>query len=102
MLNFINKSSTLVLIVPFALLMAEVLVKYPSNHGGGTVLHVALGGLATVINVVYMVCARRLTFIRIGILALFALLLYACDRYNVLITYEDWVERGMPEWGTPK
>ena len=74
-------------------------LKYPSNHDGGLVVYVALGVFALIANLLYVITSKRLALLRTVALAVFALLLYACDRFNVHITYEKWIKRGMPEWG---
>lgn len=62
-------------------------------------MFVAIGILALFLNLLYMALAKRLVMLRLCAFALLAVLLYACDRFNVHITYEKWIERGMPEWG---
>ena len=96
---FSGKCSALALAVPFAAAGIEIWVKYPCNHGGGLALPVALGVLALVLNLLWMVRVRRVSWFRIGALVSLALLLLACDRFNVSLSYEEWIRRGMPEWG---
>ena len=85
--------------LPSLFLGVDVWLKYPSNHGSGLVVYVALGVFALIVNLLYIIISKRLALLRIVALAAFPLLLYACDRFNVHITYEKWIERGMPEWG---
>ena len=55
--------------------------------------------LALVLNLLWMAWAKRLSRVRIGALVLLAVLLLACNRFNVCLSYEEWIRRGMPEWG---
>ena len=87
--------------VPFLILGMDVWLKYPSNHGGGLCLYIVLGVWALIVNVFSMIQIKRFSPYRTGALALLALLLYLCDRFNVLVKYEEWIRRGMPEWGCP-
>ena len=99
MMPLLRLCSAILLLMPFMLLGIEVWAKYPSNHGGGQVLFVVIGMLALLLNILYMALVKRLVAFRVCAFALLAVLLYACDRFNVHITYEKWIKRGMPEWG---
>ena len=89
----------LFVLLPFVVLAAEVWLKYPSNHGGGAFEYANVGFVALFVNMAYMFFSRRLAICRILALASFFVLLYACDRFNVLVQYEEWIARGMPDWG---
>ena len=95
-----RRLSLISIFIPYVLLVIEVWVKYPHNHGGGPRLYIVLGVIALVLNVCYMLLSRRLAPIRMIAIGLLAILLYACDRFNILVEYERWGERGLPDWGT--
>ena len=77
----------------------EIWVKYPDNHGAGIDFYKIPWVVTAILNVCYMVQIKRLAPYRIAALALFALLLLLCDRFNVVVDYEEWTARGMPDWG---
>ena len=85
--------------VLFFLLGMEIWVKYPDNHGAGIDVYKIPWVVTAILNVCYMVQIKRLAPYRIAALALFALLLLLCDRFNVVVDYEEWTARGMPDWG---
>lgn len=95
-----KRISFIAICVPYILLGIEVWVKYPDNHGGGPELYIVLGAIALVLNVYYMVLTRRFAPIRMLAIGLLAILLYACDRFNILVEYDRWGKRGLPDWGT--
>ena len=99
MLTLLGKCCSILLAVPFIVLGVEIWVKYPYNHGGGLGVYIALGAFAFLANLFYMAFVKRFAVFRIVSVAVFALLLYACDRFNIYVSYGKWIERGMPEWG---
>lgn len=99
MMRFFKNVSMFFVFLPFMVLAAEVWLKYPSNHGGSAFDYAETGFVALLVNVVYMFCSRRLAVCRILAIAFFFVLLYVCDRFNVLVQYEEWIARGMPDWG---
>ena len=98
-MRFFKNASMFFVLLPFVVLSAEVWLKYPSNHGGSAFEYAETGFVALFVNVVYMIFSRRLAICRILVLASFFALLYVCDRFNVLVQYEEWIARGMPDWG---
>ena len=95
-----KRISLISICVPYILLSIEVWVKYPDNHGGGPMFYIVLGAIALVINICYMILTKRFAPIRMVMIGLFAILLYACDRFNILVEYDRWGSRGLPDWGT--
>jgi hypothetical protein len=91
--------SAIALAAPFALLCVEVLVKFPWNHGGGVGPYVVLGAVALGANVLWMAVERRVGWFRVGALVVLGLALWLCDRLNVVVDYDEWIARGMPDWG---
>lgn len=91
--------SRIVTILLFLLLGAEIWLKYPDNHGAGIDAYKVPWVVTVIVNVCYMIWIRRIALYRIAALALFVLLLFLCDRFNVVVDYEEWTARGMPDWG---
>ena len=95
----LKRISLFFVFVPFLLLVAEVWLKYPSNHGGSAYEYANIAFFSIFVNVVYMIFSRRLAICRVLAFACFFALLYACDRFNVLVHYDEWIARGMSDWG---
>ena len=91
--------SCVAIYVLYFLLGMEICVKYPHNHGAGIDFYKIPWVVTAILNVCYMVWIKRLAPYRIVALAFFVLLLFLCDRYNVVVDYEEWTARGMPRWG---
>ncbi len=91
--------SCVAICVLFFLLIMEIWVKYPDNHGAGIDAYKVPWVVTVIVNVCYMIWIRRIALYRIAALALFVLLLFLCDRFNVVVDYEEWTARGMPDWG---
>jgi len=81
-------------------LIGEIYAKYPSNHGGGTRFYWWLLFVACVLNACQMIKEKKIFWPMWGTLVLYGLFLIACNIFNVLVSYETWIDRGMPAWGT--
>ena len=55
--------------------------------------------LMVVVNAGTMVWRRRIAWWRVLLLVVFGVLLMVCDRCNILVDYDTWTSRGMPDWG---
>lgn len=86
--------------VLYLALLGELGVKYPSNHGGGVGQYGWCLLFVGVLNSIEMIRNRKISWLRVGLIFGFGLVLIACDSFNVLIGYETWIERGMPAWGS--
>ena len=83
-------------------LLVCIVIRCPNNHAG-SVYHFLPSFLSTLVyQVSRLVGASR--FSRIGLIAslLGCLLVVTCDVFNIWISYDVWVERGMPGWGCLK
>lgn len=56
--------------------------------------------LSGVFNFVVIIWEKRISWLRLGLIFGFGLVLIACNLFNMLIGYETWIARGMPTWGT--
>ena len=85
--------------VVFLLMAGELFFRYPCNHGGGFWGYIYIITIFILLN---MVTLFRFTVSRIGLLIslLCLLLLFLSDYLNMYLSYDTWVERGMPDWGT--
>jgi hypothetical protein len=77
-----------------------ILIRYPGNHGSNAYEFMLSYLVIFLLLIIYLVM-KRVLFYRI--LLLFCLLgmgvcFYAED-FNVMLTYEQWIEKDMPDWG---
>ena len=85
--------------VVLLLMIGELLLRYPCNHGGG------FWGYSYII-VTFMLLNFISHFIykgsRVGLyISLCCLmLLFLSDFFNLYVSYDTWTKRGMPDWGT--
>ena len=86
--------------VLYLALFGELCVKYPSNHGGGVCPYGWCLLFVGVLNSIDMIMNRKISWLRVGLVLGFGLVLIACDSFNVLVGYETWIERDMPAWGS--
>ena len=89
-------------ILAVVFLLVCIVIRCPNNHAG-SVYHFLPSFLSTLVyQVSRLVGASR--FSRIGLIAslLGCLLVVTCDVFNIWISYDVWVERGMPGWGCLK
>jgi ABC-type transport system involved in multi-copper enzyme maturation permease subunit len=80
-------------------LAIEVAVRYPDNHASG------VWGYAVYFSCILLLAlylsifkSREWVFLLAASVALL-LVVYACDRWNIMVSYETWIERGMPSFG---
>ena len=75
-------------------------IRYPDNHGAGPSFFVFL--FVGILLGALLICTTSKSKIIIVIICcsfsgLF--ITYLVDRYNIMVDYDVWIERGMPEWG---
>jgi len=80
----------------------EVSVKYPSNHGFGMAdcFWWCAGCLISIALLILLTHRPPLPQIVVSLLVFLGL--WAADRFNVMTTYQQWIERGQPKWGRVK
>lgn len=84
------------LIAPFTLIV-YVAAKYPCNHGDGPWLWVWLAASVAVVALVDWL-VNRMSLVGGAISVIICLsLVFACDRLNMLVHYDVWLSRGMPD-----
>ena len=96
-------TSVLVVIGLFWLVVAYRALAGASNHIGINVTlmrYVAVAGMA-LFGVVWLLARRGRDLIACVLCALSLAGSYALDHYNVLVPYEVWLKRGMPERMSP-
>jgi len=80
------------------MMCAEIVLRYPCNHGAGFYLYLPLVCGLIVVSLVY---GFGLKGAKTGlVLSLLCLALIVCsDWFNIYVDYDTWIGRGMPSWG---
>lgn len=81
----------------YASIAIEMILKYPSDHGGGTTVFWGCLLVVASLDVVCMIGKRRVVWLMVRLMAIYAVALVACDAFNILLDYEEWIEKGMPD-----
>ncbi len=87
----------------FVIVAIQPICRYPDNHWGLSINSIAVPALLLQ-TVVWLAavggrCSRGF-FIASALIALMTVAMnYSFDWFNILVPYDTWVERGMPEFG---
>jgi len=76
-----------------------IVVRFPSNHALGIIEYYPLVYVSIAVCAIDWCLSRRIPTSGILLIVVFLLLLVSIDRLNIYISYEEWIDRGMPEWG---
>jgi hypothetical protein len=92
---------TLELIGFLILHLGEIVMRFPCNHTGALFFQYRDCILALALfEIIYSVRKKTICVI-FWLLFLFALgIPFVEDKFNILLLYDTWIERGIPEWGT--
>ena len=80
----------------------ELAVRYPCNHAD--TLKFPYVGIAIILSTVEIILSVKRRKVIIAFWLLLGVLLALPkieDRYNILVPYATWIDRGIPEWGHP-
>ena len=80
----------------------ELVVRYPCTHAD--TLKFQFVGIAIILSAVEIILSVKRRKVIIAFWLLLGVLLALPmieDRYNILVPYATWIDRGMPEWGHP-
>lgn len=82
------------------MMSGELIMRYPSNHGGGFYCYAFPIIVAMAIGMVNrFLIGNSICAILLSISCL--LLMILSDWFNLYVEYDVWLRRGMPEFGTP-
>ena len=80
----------------------ELAVRYPCNHADTFKFQYAdIAIILSAVEIILSVKRRKVIiafWLLLGVLLALPKIEY---RYNILVPYETWIDRGMPEWGHP-
>ena len=76
-------------------MIAEIVLRYPCNHGNNFYAHAAILALFLLLSLINF--KKNAVVFFISVIGLFSILI--ANHYNIAVDYDTWIERGMPEWG---
>ena len=87
-------------LLALARILLEILLRYPGNHGPGITRYYTWFFAALACTAVLWIwertppctpvlCVSAMTFV----------LFFAADKFNIALTYEEWILKGQPQWG---
>ena len=93
---------TLELIGVLLLHLGELVIRFPCNHANAMMFSYmdCIFALA-LFEIVYSIFKRRVCLAFWIIFAISLCIPRIEDKCNILIPYETWIKRDMPEWGHP-
>jgi len=96
-----NLALTTLGLLGVAWMIAGIWWAYPDNHGAGPVWFQRFFIAIATASGVAAVGVRQLHWPTLGIAVLGLLATWIVDQRNIIVDYDDWIARGMPEWGQP-
>ncbi len=92
--------ATLGVAATLGLLATEVWRRSPVNHVGyppRTLCAVGIVGMMAAFVALYLRAQRCLALVCIAVSLILVVAVLAVDHWNVLVQYDEWLKRGMPE-----
>ena len=90
----------IILIAVVLLHLVELGVRFPCNHAVNlTFCYRDCIIVLALFETVYSILKREICVVFWIVFAFSFLFPVVEDKYNIFISYETWVSRGMPEWG---
>ena len=75
-------------------------LRYPDNHGAGPDGFRWIFGVLIVAAVVYWLLTSKANYLALGLSIVGLATNWFLDRRNFMVDYDEWIKRGMPEWGS--
>ena len=92
---------TLSILLPAALLTlmcVEIALRYPCNHGAGFHSYMFYAVWMLILAIVNAVVLKgRKEGIYLSIICM--LFIFLSGKFNLYVSYDDWIKRGMPSFG---
>ncbi len=80
-------------------MLAMIIVRYPTNHGSSAQGFCTIFALFLALCLALWFATKRLPVLSLVIVLVSLLAAVVADRANLMMSYEEWLKRGMPEWG---
>lgn len=99
---FIRVTLAVSVLLGLVWMVALVWLRYPDNHGGGPGTFGWYFFIVLVAALAHGVGAAKAPLLAIALASTGLIATWIADERNIIVEYEEWIRRGMPEWGTPK
>lgn len=82
------------------LLMAGLIwLRYPDNHGAGPFAFMCFFGVLLVLAMTNWAITSKPPYLAVALSLIGFATTFLLDRRNIMVDYDEWIKRGMPEWG---
>jgi len=82
------------------LLLVELWIRHPINHGSGVTGYLyAYAAINGILFIAAFVRSKHPNISCVVFLTIGAATCFVIDRYNIYTDYDLWLSRGMPNWG---
>lgn len=85
--------------VIYAVMVLKVVDHYPHNHGYSVAAFVYGFLLIGLVSITFSIFKRQRWLGYLTVLLVSMVICFLCDRFNIIVSYETWTSRGLPEWG---
>ena len=91
---------TIVLVGVLLLHIAELVIRFPCNHANKLIFSYRDCIYALLLfEIIYSLFKKELCIAFWIVFSLSFAIPIVEDKFNILVTYETWTSRGMPDWG---
>lgn len=80
-------------------LLGLIWLRYPDNHGAGPMVFRWVFGVILLASMGCWIWTAKLPVPALGLAVLGLLAVWFVNWRNIMVNYDEWVVRGMPEWG---
>jgi hypothetical protein len=86
-------------VLNWTVLVADIALKYPDNHGAGPMGHAYVFGGVLLMSMVFWIWTRKAPVKLLVLAAVGLAMTWVMDVRNISVDYDEWTRRGMPAWG---
>lgn len=80
-------------------MVALIWLRYPGNHGAGPEMFRWFFGIHLLAGAWYWISTSRPALLAIACAVLGLGATWIADHRNIIVDYDEWLRRGMPQWG---
>jgi hypothetical protein len=81
------------------LLAGLIWLRYPDNHGAGPIAFRWLFGVLLVLALGSCGILSKPPYLAVVLSLIGFIVTWLVDHRNIMVDYDEWIKRGMPEWG---
>lgn len=102
MINIISRLILILSLLAIAGMCILIVVRYPCNHGAGSLVFLSVFIILIFISLSFIKQTNEFAFISLIISCIGVVFSFFCDYWNIMLDYDVWLDRNMPEWGESK